>query len=425
MEIIFPGIHLFTLLIAPQLWYAPVLNLRTDYILYPIWFLFIFFSNRFSRLKFDPQVKFFIFWLIWISLSLITNGVFFERFYLVTFFYTKWFVLFLLISASMGSINDIKAYIIILVFLSAVLAIEGIDHSLSKDGIGWAGQTLGWSEGSGGRTQWVGIFDGPGVFCVAYTIALPFILTLFSRGTRFSYKIIAVILSSLFFGAIWVNGSRGGLLTVFAILGMHFSHKYFLKNKIIAVFIGCILIFLFSLLPSHFTDLSDSHHSGAHRVEMWAEGCEMLKFNPIFGIGRLGFASYTGKLIAHNSFVEIMGETGAVGLFAWLGLIYFSLKKLYLFIVQSDSIDKDNDRDILLVKALFISICGYLISAMFVTLEYETLYMLLALCAVVGQKIKDPIKVSGTDIYLICSVELAWIIFINGFTLFLGPQFFR
>jgi hypothetical protein len=49
----------------------------------------------------------------------------------------------------------------------------------SSDGTGWAGQPFGWIDesaaqiGLDARIKWVGIFDGPGVFCTVFTVALP------------------------------------------------------------------------------------------------------------------------------------------------------------------------------------------------------------------------------------------------------------
>jgi O-antigen ligase len=275
-----------------------------------------------------------------------------------------------------------------------------------------------------GRTRWVGIFDGPGVFCVVYTIALPFVLPLLRKPFSIPTRVFGFLALALLSVAIYYNGSRGGFLTSLAIVGMHFSSRI-KRNKLIVPIAAALLIGLFVMAPPHMTSLSDGHRSASHRVEMWAEGCEMLKQNPIFGIGRLGFKQYTASLVGHSSFVEIMGETGAIGLFAWMGLFYFSLKALYLFVTRKDEEGQGADlKDRLLARGLFISIVGYLISALFVTLEYETIYMLLALATVFGRQLPGPLQVTRTDVLIIGSVELAWIIFINAFTILLGPGHF-
>ncbi|MBS4056800.1 MAG: O-antigen ligase family protein [Bacteroidales bacterium] len=419
---ILPIIYLITLFIAPQLWIEPFIGIRIDLYIYPIWALYVLLSGKYTNFRLGPQEKFFILWIVWISISLIANGVFIERWDNIVFFYIKWFVLYFLISTSLTSNNNIYIFFFVIVVLAIILCIEGIDHYQNE--IGWAGQRLGWIDGPGkGRTQWINIFDGPGVFCVVYTVALPFILFMIDINSKIIYKIIFFPIFGLFAVAIYFNGSRGGLLTTLAILSMHFGRNYIKKNKIILIFIVVCIFSVIAFLPSHMTQVSDEHHSSAHRVEMWAQGCEMIKQNPFFGIGRGGFAEYTGQLVAHNSLVEIMGETGLPGLFFWIALIYFSLKQLLIFLNENISIKK-KERDLILSRALFISIIGYLISSMFVTLEYELFYVLLSACSVFGRHLKLPIEITTKDIKIIFLIEFGWVVFINAFTILLGPGAF-
>jgi O-antigen ligase len=123
------------------------------------------------------------------------------------------------------------------------------------------------------------------------------------------------------------------------------------------VLIGSVLLGALVLAPSYLTSTRDSQGSAQHRIEMWAEGIEMVQQNPLFGIGKGNFLRYTSKLIAHNSAIEIMGETGIPGLFLWLGIIYMAFKNLYAAHRESE--------DPLLrssLVALGLSIAGYLLA---------------------------------------------------------------
>jgi O-antigen ligase len=148
--------------------------------------------------------------------------------------------------------------------------------------------------------------------------------------------------------------------------------------------------------------MHDSQKSGYNRVDMWAEGLEMEQQNPIFGIGKGKFHEYTSKLIAHNSAIEIMGETGLPGFFFWVALAYMNLKNLTQYISIANDV-----RNKLFTTALFISVIGYIISSMFVTLEYETYYMLLALCSSVGRcspNRAETTKVDIRNIIILCGL---------------------
>ena len=330
--------------------------------------------------------------------------------------YVKWFVLFLFVQASLDTEASLRGIVRVLVFLSLVLGIEGIQHYMND--IGWAGQTLGWvSEGAKGRTRWVGIFDGPGVFCVVYTIALPFTIHYYFTAKGKAFKGLAVIATGILSVAIFFNGSRGGFLAALSIIIGYVIFKS--KNKSAIIFGAILVAVLFMAAPSHMTNVSDKQHSTSHRVEMWAYGCDMFKSNPIFGVGRGGFQQHSGSLIAHNSFIEIMAETGFIGLFLWAGLLYTNLKGLAAACVLEDEVSRA------LALPLTLCIIGYLVSAFFVTLEYETLYFLLALSAAFAKHVGIDSRLDGSDYKRILAIIVTFIVVINVFVIFLGPSAFQ
>lgn len=415
--------YLFLLMIAPQIWYPPIQNVRTDLYLYPLWMIYILATGRIINYKFDIQTKFLIIWLFWIIVSMVANGVPLQTGNIL-YNYFKMSLIFILIITTLSETKYVERHVFFMIVIAIILSFEGIAHYHSIDGIGWAGQPLGWVDdpGAKGRTQWVGIFDGPGVFCVIYTMVLPFLLVAFRESKKngmiirlFLVSVIILLLIAIFF-----NGSRGGLLTVLVIIGIIYG---FDKTKKISLFkkliIGAFVFIVLVMLPSHMTQVSDGHDSSSKRVDMWAEGVEMVQQNPLFGIGKGRFLSYTGELIAHNSAIEIMGETGVVGLYLWIGLIYFSLIKLYYFLKQSES---ENLAENMYAKALFISIIGYIVSSMFVTLEYETFYMLLGLCAAYGNKLENPIYFDQFHCKNILFITFSWLVFIKFFTLVVDPS---
>jgi O-antigen ligase len=162
------------------------------------------------------------------------------------------------------------------------------------------------------------------------------------------------------------------------------------------------LVLMFA--PSHLTTVRDSQNSTQYRVEMWAEGLEMMKQNPLFGIGRGNFQAYTSKLIAHNSFIEIGGETGIVGLLIYTALVYFCLKST---LHARAHLPDAHSQDFALASAL--ALVGYVISAMFVTLEYETFYLLLAMCAALGRCVPEPLELTRRDLTIVGSMVLGFL----------------
>jgi O-antigen ligase len=314
------------------------------------------------------------------------------------------------------SMQDIKFFLMVFISLSLILSIEGIQHKLGG-GVGWAGQALGWVDqdviaaGGTGRTKWIGIFDGPGVFSVIYTIALPFVLAGTNRAFSIVVRIISLAALPLLIIAIYCNGSRGGFVATIAILVIYFGRNF--KRSKLSIAIGVLaVIMMFLLAPSYMTEVNDSSKSAYHRIEMWSEGLEMVIQNPVFGIGRGNFVSYTGSLVAHNSAIEIMGEMGIIGLFIWIGLIFLALRNILLY-----SKETETEQERLVAIALFIAVIGYLVSSMFVTLEYETFYILLALAGVLGRKLKKQPEFTRGQVKYIVLASMVWVacvyIFVN------------
>ena len=409
---IFPCLFVIILFLSPQLWVKPILGLPVDYILYPIWFAALFITGGFSNYK-NSTTKYFIFFIIWMVLSSIANGSIFvevKDIGNILFYYFKLFLLYILVANSLKDIKGLKYYMAFIVLGALILSIEGIQHKLT--GIGWAGQRLGWvapealAAGETGRTRWVGIFDGPGVFCVIYILAFPFALFGIKQAKYAALKISSFIILILLSIAIYFNGSRGGMIGALAIIVLHYGQNIKLsKLKALAGILIALAIYL--SLPSYYTEINDSSKSTYHRIEMWRESTEMVIYNPVFGIGRGNFRPYTNKLDPHNSTLLILGETGFVGVFLWLTFIYMSLKNLYFYIRSSDDIFNVD-----FIKALALSVIGYYVCSLFVVLEYETFYLLLGACSAVGRLVDEEVTISKKELLLIASGLSAFIVFV-------------
>jgi len=413
-------IYLITLIIAPQLWIEPFVGLRTDLLLYPIWLLVIIFSGKLNKFLTLKSLDYFIIaFITWVFIaSMVNEGNALTSKFIVD--YIKWFVLYKFIVTTLDDdIDKLNSVIYKMLFLIYIIVLEGFEHKFSYDGLGWAGQPLGWVDqsvldaGGTGRTQWINIFDGPGVFCVIYTIALPFIIKYFDKHYEFKTRLIALVALIPLLMAIWFTGSRGGFL---ATLGILASYGVIRVAKTMGISISRILLMgalAFSALllaPSYLTQVKDDNNSAQHRVDMWMQGIEMVQQNPLFGIGKGNYAEYTGSLIAHNSAIENMGELGMPGLFFWVGMMYIAFRYLYLF-----SSTSENVAHISTSNAVALCLIGYLLSSMFVTLEYETLYIILAFASVFGNAYKTEIKIGKRDYMIIGSICIGWVILLKVF----------
>jgi len=411
---LFIFIYFFLLFIAPQLWIEPFVGMRPDLYLYLSWFGWLFISGRGTELfRFSSQDKFFAGWLAWIVISLAVNG-FRPNSADLVMDYVKWFVLYRMTVVSLPTFSHVRHVVLLLLFFGLVLAVEGIQHMHSATGTGWAGQSLGWvgdealEAGYEGRTRWINIFDGPGVFCVVYTITLPFAMQYLGKPFGAAARLVGIAMVIPLLLATYYTGSRGGFLATVGVVGL------FMVAKVRITFTRLIVIaalFLTALVvaPAYLTSISDSSGSAQKRIEMWAEGIEMVQQNPVFGIGRGHFLSYTSKLIAHNSAIEVMGETGIPGFFLWLGIIYMGFKNL-LFAYR----ETEDPRSRSYLLALALSIAGYVVSSFFVTLEYETFYFLLAVSAAVGNNLRTRPTFTMQDLRWTGAIMAGYFVMVKG-----------
>lgn len=418
-------IFLLSLLLAPQLWWQPMLGWRVDFFVYPFWLLVLLVRGQARELlRFRAPDWFFLAWVVWIFLSMVANGwtdVSGQQ----MFQHVRYLVVYRFVVATIQDEAELRRVSFAWLAWALVLAVEGIQHMHSPNGLGWAGQSFGWVDeaaaeiGLGARIKWVGIFDGPGVFCTVFTVALPFAFRYVTTPSSYSLArtFVKVIPLIAFIGplllASYYTGSRGGLLATAAAIGAVVMSRFKIQIRRLLVFaaLGYVL-FLFA--PAYLTASKDESKSAQNRVEMWAKSYEMVQENPVFGIGKGNFSRWTGSLVAHNSGLEMMGELGFPGFFAWLGLIYVGFKVVIVRIRELEAKDA-RERETLI--AVMIGLIGYLISSLFVTLETELQYFLIGMCAAVARWSKAEMTVSWWDLRLIGLVMVSYFVIFKLFVM--------
>jgi O-Antigen ligase len=413
------GLFLVALFVAPQLWVAAVKDWPVDYLVYPFWFFVLMLRGRAREVfKFKAQDWFFVAMLAWIALGSVVKAPAAARIDAILIDYVKWFFLYRMTAVSIESPQRLRQVGWLILVCAGLISVEAIQHLGSSDGLGWAGQTHAWIDDSAkeigiqNRTRWVGIFDGPGVFCVMFTVALPFATQFLASAYAMSTRLIALgVLVPLLGLAIFSTGSRGGYLTALAILGFWVLARFQISfGKLVLT--GVIAAAGLMLGPAYLTSTKDSNKSAQGRVDMWAEGIEMTQQNPVLGIGKGKFVAYTGKLIAHNSGVEVMGETGFAGLLLWFGITYVGMKNL---IRRHAEASDPQEKELLL--ALGLCVIGYFVSSLFVTLEYETLYFVLGLTASVRNWAEVPTTYTKRDFKIMTLIALGFFVFMKLFVM--------
>jgi O-antigen ligase len=188
-----------------------------------------------------------------------------------------------------------------------------------------------------GRATWVGIFGNPNEVAYSLVILLPLAAYLAASAGWFA-RLALLGMVTLYVPAIFVTFSRGGLVGLGAVIGLYaWRHRniWVYGLLVIAIAGGTVLAGRYWSRGEDFSQL-DGDVSLQQRVATSQAGLEMFVDRPLSGVG-LGCSIvawplyapkglYTrGALVTHNTFVQVLSETGILGGLPFLLLIGLSI----------------------------------------------------------------------------------------------------
>jgi putative inorganic carbon (HCO3(-)) transporter len=164
------------------------------------------------------------------------------------------------------------------------------------------------SQGQIPRLRAAGFLSDPNDLAQILLIALPLVFVSWNRGQTIRNVFFVFVPSAFLLWAIYLTHSRGALLALGALILVVFHNKI---GRIPSVFMAGALVF--GMMALHFTGgRGISAVEGADRLELWAEGLQLFRSAPLFGMGFGRFTDFI-DLTAHNSFVLCLAELGLVG----------------------------------------------------------------------------------------------------------------
>lgn len=214
-------------------------------------------------------------------------------------------------------------FIGVFVALNLFLAVNGLLQVYTGAGIG---QVEAMETREGIRIQGTGIFNDPNDLGMTLVMTVPFVLsTMTAPGTRVFRRIFALCGLTALLLACYYTNSRGTMLGLGVVFGAHVyrRHGFFPASLLAGVGLAAIL----ALGPSRMSELDSEEASAQGRIQAWSQGLQMFKAAPVFGVGFRRFGEYHG-MVAHNSFVHVLGELGFVGAFPFVGLFFYFFRGL-------------------------------------------------------------------------------------------------
>lgn len=206
--------------------------------------------------------------------------------------------------------------------------------------------------GPGGENIRVfGAFDQPNPYGGYLNLSLPIALslTLFGRDPRMRW--VSGGASALMLFALYLSDSRGALLGLVAALVVLAAVGWRIERRtIIALLIGAPLVavaWFTHIIPTRIEEklltqfrvndvslnvqLNDANYSTIERLAHWVAGLRMFQAHPLLGVGAGNYsAAYPMYKVpgwdeslthAHNYYINVAAETGALGLLAFLAVV--------------------------------------------------------------------------------------------------------
>jgi len=261
--------------------------------------------------------------------------------------------------------------------LMGILQYHGYD--ISGGGMTFAPHKGVW------QIRGIGMFDNPNDLAYSVVLVVPFALGLLFQTKSFLIRIVALILFSTSIYCIYLTRSRGGQLALFTTLGswmyLWINNPKWRRRMLFAG--GVFLLLIFSVKTAGYRE--DASAMG--RIESWAEGWQMIKSQPLVGVGKDQFIEHH-NVDSHNSFVRAGAELGLFGLYAFVGMVYYAV--ITIFEIQR----MPESRKWRPYYAGFGGfVVSYVIASLFSTRTYDLVFLItIALLGVLGR-----MALAGTD----------------------------
>ncbi|WP_161595850.1 O-antigen ligase family protein [Deferribacter desulfuricans] len=178
----------------------------------------------------------------------------------------------------------------------------------------------------------IGTFSDPNFFVLANTFFFYYLL--FMKKNLFEKLTFIIIVINII-----LTFSRGGIISLSIVLIIYFVvnliiviirnfkiKKFFLKHLFFFIFLVGIIVFLINedtLFKEMFIKRINSLSEGSGRLEIWLHGLNFFYNNFLLGIGLYNFLPYNihyynNYHYMHNTYLEVLVETGIVGFILYI-----------------------------------------------------------------------------------------------------------
>jgi putative inorganic carbon (hco3(-)) transporter len=233
-------------------------------------------------------------------------------------------------------------------------------------------------------------------FAMFFVISLPFIYFIGYAIKNIFLRYLLWLTIPFGWHAIFLTGSRGGLL---ALLFSSIACFLLSPKKKIAMFVFPLLAAAFVLqggdvlknrtkiMTSSSLGQTEIDQSALGRLQAWHAATNMIIKHPVTGVGIASFGaafpdfSNDSPRECHNTFFQIAAESGLIAMLGYVVFLIITLKKLWKQKKQSPDFptEKTQHFNHLLRNAVFASWIGFITCALFLSLQVFEQFFYLAI----------------------------------------------
>jgi O-antigen ligase len=215
--------------------------------------------------------------------------------------------------------------------------------------------------GIGERLQGLGYYANANEFGFLMVMALPFVFITFMMKSSLLKRVVAVGSVYVIVIVMFKSGSRTVMVTsglMIFLLMVFNSGGNIVKKLMVAGVAGVLLLGALSFVPGPVKERLDTirnfseDESFMGRVRAWGYSFDMFGYSLGLGVGAGQWSEHHG-LAAHNTYLQIMAETGVIGFWCYLSFFFFCFKSFgYVSHVREKS-------DRLIALSVLSSFAGY------------------------------------------------------------------
>jgi len=268
-----------------------------------------------------------------------------------------------------------KAFMWLSLFSALIFIHNGYIQQTSDSTFGWAGLSHYVEDG---RITYIGILSDPNDLGVFFMMNIPFSLYFATKSNAIGKMLGLTMFLFLLYG-IYMTNSRGTMLALVGITGLYLLIRFGGTKAIIA---GLTLSPAALFIAAAFRSVSSQEASAMGRLWAWWDGLEMLKANPMFGIGSNNFIEHHGR-VAHNTYIQVAAELGLTGYLLWISALFLTLFMGFSITSYAKTIDltkasEELKTEIALCSTCFYSLCGFAMTAFFLSRHFFIVYYMVA-----------------------------------------------